>query len=110
MPKRCVSLLVLLLLAGCTRAPLRISPTAEPTTAPPAFVSAPAEVAIPQLIAAEREASRSGDLALLAQLWAPDARIVDTRTDGPTLNEALAGTGQLEFLFCVLLAAGLMLS
>ena len=37
-------------------------------------------------------------------------RIVDTRTDGPTLNEALAGTGQLEFLFCVLLAAGLMLS
>ena len=79
MPKRCVSLLVLLLLAGCTCAPLRISPTAEPTTAPPAFVSAPAEVAIPQLIAAEREASRSGDLALLAQLWAPDARIVDTR-------------------------------
>ena len=79
MPKRYVSLLVLLLLAGCTRAPARISPTAVPTIAPPAFVSAPAEVAIPQLIAAEREASRSGDLALLAQLWAPDGRIVDTR-------------------------------
>ncbi|CAB4872900.1 unannotated protein [freshwater metagenome] len=37
-------------------------------------------------------------------------RIVRTHTDGPSLNEALAGTGQLEFLFCVLLAAGLMLS
>ena len=79
MPKRCVSLLVLLLLAGCTRAPLRISPTPMATAAPPAFVSAPAEVAIPQLIAAEREASRRGDLATLAQLWAPDGRIVDSR-------------------------------
>jgi hypothetical protein len=79
MPKRCVSLLVLLFLAGCTRAPTRISPTVVPTIAPPAFVSAPAEEAIPQLIAAEREASRSGDLGLLAQLWAPDGRIVDTR-------------------------------
>ncbi len=37
-------------------------------------------------------------------------RTVETHTDGPTLNEALAGTGKLEFLFCVLLAAGLMLS
>jgi hypothetical protein len=79
MPKRYASLLVLLLLAGCTRAPARVSPTPIPTAAPPAFVSAPADVAIPQLIAAEREASRSGDLALLAQLWAPDGRIVDTR-------------------------------
>ncbi len=37
-------------------------------------------------------------------------RTVETHTDGPTLNEALAGTGKLEFLFCVLLAVGLMLS
>ena len=79
MPKRCVSLLVLLFLAGCTRAPTRISPTVVPTIVPPAFVSAPAEEAIPQLIAAEREASRTGDLALLAQLWASDGRIVDSR-------------------------------
>lgn len=79
MPKRYVSLLVLLLLGGCTRAPARILPTAVPTMVPPGFVSAPADVAIPQLIAVEREASRSGDLALLAQLWAPDGRIVDTR-------------------------------
>ena len=37
-------------------------------------------------------------------------RIVATHTDGPTLNEALAGTGMLEFLFCVLLAGGVWLS
>lgn len=37
-------------------------------------------------------------------------RTVRTHTDGPTLNTALAGTGQLEFLFCVLLAGGLLLS
>ena len=79
MPKRCVSLLVLLLVAGCTRAPARVSPTAVPTIVIPAFVSASAEEAIPQLIAAEREASRNGDLVLLAQLWAPDGRIVDSR-------------------------------
>ena len=32
------------------------------------------------------------------------------RTDGPSLNEALARTGQLELLFCVLLSAGILLS
>jgi 1,4-dihydroxy-2-naphthoate octaprenyltransferase len=37
-------------------------------------------------------------------------RTVAERSDGPTLNEALAGTGRLEFLFCLLLSAGLMLS
>jgi 1,4-dihydroxy-2-naphthoate octaprenyltransferase len=35
---------------------------------------------------------------------------VSTHSDGPTLNGALAGTGMLEFLFCVLLAAGVWLS
>lgn len=38
------------------------------------------------------------------------ARTVRTHADGPTLNEALAATGKLEFLFCAALAAGLMLS
>ncbi len=37
-------------------------------------------------------------------------RIVDRQTDGPTLNRALAGTGQLQLAFCVLLSAGLLLS
>lgn len=73
-------LLLLVLLGGCTRAPQRavLTPAVTPA-APPAFVTLPAEQAIPQMIAAEREASRAGDRALLAQLWAEDARIVDRR-------------------------------
>jgi 1,4-dihydroxy-2-naphthoate octaprenyltransferase len=35
-------------------------------------------------------------------------RVVATRIDGPALNEALAGTARLGFLFCVLFAAGLL--
>jgi 1,4-dihydroxy-2-naphthoate octaprenyltransferase len=38
------------------------------------------------------------------------AGTVRTHADGPTLNAALADTGRLEFLFCVLLAAALVLS
>jgi 1,4-dihydroxy-2-naphthoate octaprenyltransferase len=38
------------------------------------------------------------------------ARTVATHVDGPTLNRALAGTGRLELLFCVLLSAGVLLS
>ena len=79
MPKhwRLLPLFYLLLLAGCTRAPQPSpSPTVVAATAP-AFVRADAASALPQLVAAERAASRSGDLPLLAQLWAPEARIVD---------------------------------
>ena len=32
-----------------------------------------------------------------------------THSDGPTLNEALARTGMLEFAFCVLLSAGVLI-
>jgi 1,4-dihydroxy-2-naphthoate octaprenyltransferase len=35
---------------------------------------------------------------------------VRTRTDGPSLNGALAGTGRLQLAFCVLLSAGLLAS
>ena len=38
------------------------------------------------------------------------ARIVRTRVDGPSLNAALAGTGMLQLVFCVLLAAGIVAS
>jgi 1,4-dihydroxy-2-naphthoate octaprenyltransferase len=41
---------------------------------------------------------------------APIVRIVRNRTDGPSLNQALAKTGMLQLAFCVLLAAGLLLS
>ena len=35
---------------------------------------------------------------------------VRTRVDGPALNGALAGTGQLQLAFCVLLSAGILAS
>jgi len=35
---------------------------------------------------------------------------VRERTDGPALNGALAGTGRLQLVFCVLLSAGLLAS
>jgi 1,4-dihydroxy-2-naphthoate octaprenyltransferase len=37
-------------------------------------------------------------------------RIVRTHSDGPTLNQALAGTGQLQLAFCLLLSAGILAS
>jgi len=43
-------------------------------------------------------------------LAAPIVRNVRTHVDGPSLNEALAGTGRLELVFCVLLSAGVLLS
>lgn len=47
---------------------------------------------------------------LTLPLAAPVVRIVRSRVDGPSLNEALAQTGMLELIFCVLLAAGVLLS
>jgi 1,4-dihydroxy-2-naphthoate octaprenyltransferase len=37
-------------------------------------------------------------------------RLVREHTDGPTLNEALGRTGMLQLVFCVLLAAGILLA
>jgi 1,4-dihydroxy-2-naphthoate octaprenyltransferase len=51
---------------------------------------------------------------LLVLLTVPlAARLIQTiatHSDGPTLNGLLAGTGQLQLAFCVLLSAGLLLS
>lgn len=82
MPKHRVILLALLVLTltGCTRrAPALPTPAPQPAPPVPAFVAAAAAVALPQLVAAERDAAIRGDRALLAQLWAPSARIVDSR-------------------------------
>jgi 1,4-dihydroxy-2-naphthoate octaprenyltransferase len=50
-------------------------------------------------------------LSLAALPLAPPlVRTVGTRTDGPALNGALAGTGRLLGIFSVLLAAGVLLS
>jgi 1,4-dihydroxy-2-naphthoate polyprenyltransferase len=43
-------------------------------------------------------------------LAVPLVRAVGTRTDGPSLNAALAGTGRLLAVFSLLLAAGVLLS
>ena len=54
--------------------------------------------------------------AWLLLSWAPVplavglSRTLDTRTDGPALNSALARTGMLQLVFCVLLAAGILAS
>jgi 1,4-dihydroxy-2-naphthoate octaprenyltransferase len=47
---------------------------------------------------------------LALPLAAPVVRIVRQRVDGPSLNGALAKTGMLQLVFCVLLSAGLLLS
>ena len=47
---------------------------------------------------------------LALPLAAAVVRIVRTRTDGPSLNGALARSGMLQLAFCVLLSAGLLLS
>jgi 1,4-dihydroxy-2-naphthoate octaprenyltransferase len=47
---------------------------------------------------------------LTLPLAARVVRTVRTRTDGASLNQTLARTGQLQLIFCVLLSAGLLLS
>lgn len=47
---------------------------------------------------------------LTLPLAVPLIRTVARRTDGPSLNVALARTGLLQLLFCVLLAAGILVS
>ncbi|MFZ0379419.1 MAG: 1,4-dihydroxy-2-naphthoate polyprenyltransferase [Solirubrobacteraceae bacterium] len=47
---------------------------------------------------------------LTLPLGARVVRAVRTRTDGASLNQALAQTGLLQLVFCVLLSAGLLLS
>jgi 1,4-dihydroxy-2-naphthoate octaprenyltransferase len=47
---------------------------------------------------------------LAAPLAVRLARVIRTRVDGPSLNGALAGTGQLQLLFCLLYSAGILAS
>jgi 1,4-dihydroxy-2-naphthoate polyprenyltransferase len=71
-----------------------------------AFLCAP----VPWLAGSE-ELSAWLLLPLLAvPLAVPVVRTVRTRTDGPSLNQALAGTGMLQLAFCVLLSAGILAS
>lgn len=47
---------------------------------------------------------------LAIPLALPLVRIVRTRVDGPSLNGALAKTGALQLVFCLLFSAGILLS
>jgi 1,4-dihydroxy-2-naphthoate polyprenyltransferase len=47
---------------------------------------------------------------LALPLAAPVVRVVRNKVDGPSLNGALARTGMLQLVFCVLLAVGLLAS
>ena len=47
---------------------------------------------------------------LTLPLAASVVRVVHNRTDGPSLNAALAQSGMLQLTFCMLLSAGLLLS
>lgn len=67
------------LLTGCTRIapPPALAPV--PTAAVPAFVTLPAAESLPALVQAERAAASARNAAILRQLWAEDAQIVDRR-------------------------------
>jgi hypothetical protein len=70
---------VVLWLGGCG-GPLTAPPRpSAATAASPAVAFLSTEEALPGLVAAEREASIAGDLAMLETLWTPDARIIDGR-------------------------------
>jgi 1,4-dihydroxy-2-naphthoate octaprenyltransferase len=47
---------------------------------------------------------------VLLPLAVPVVRLVRNRTDGPSLNGALARTGMLQLVFCALLSAGILAS
>jgi 1,4-dihydroxy-2-naphthoate octaprenyltransferase len=69
-----------------------------------AFLTAP----LPWLLGSESAWLLLAWLAI--PLAVPLIRTVRSRTDGPSLNGALAGTGMLQLVFCVLLSAGILLS
>jgi 1,4-dihydroxy-2-naphthoate octaprenyltransferase len=65
---------------------------------------------VPWLLGSDELSAWLG-LALLAlPLAVPVVRIVRARTDGPSLNGALARTGMLQLVFCALLSAGILAS
>ena len=87
-----ICLLVSTALIGCTSASTMASRPAEVAVTPPLFVAADAGEALPHLVAAERSAAGERNLSLLAELWAPDARIIDRRaTADPADDYVWAG-------------------
>jgi 1,4-dihydroxy-2-naphthoate octaprenyltransferase len=71
-----------------------------------AFVTAP----LPWLLGSSSLEAWLLLVLLAVPLAVPLVRTVRSRVDGPSLNGALAGTGQLQLVFCVLLSAGILAS
>jgi hypothetical protein len=91
---------ILLLAAGCARAPARVPvvQAAQPPSTPTlAFAATAPADAFPQFVVTERKAANERDLATLRQLWAPDARIVDSRGT-PGLQDDYAWQGRADIL------------
>lgn len=82
-----------LVLAGCASTSQRPLPPPTPTVAasqawPELFAQHPtAEAAVTALILAERQAAIAHDLALLGQLWAEDAQIIDGRNNSTPADD-----------------------
>lgn len=77
--EKLVTLIVVPLLVSCATSHREPPPTLTPTAELPPVIRGAGTEALPAMVAAEREAARTGDLALLARLWAPDGRIIDGR-------------------------------
>lgn len=71
-------------LNACSPTPRPLPPVATATPPPPLLVTTVTSATLPSLVVAEREASISGNLPLLASLWAEDGRIVDGRGSADT--------------------------
>lgn len=78
-----------LLLGACSSSIQPAAPTPTATITPPSFVSETEAESLPMWVVIEREASITGDLALLTILWAEDARIVDGRGTVTTKDDYL---------------------
>lgn len=92
--QRVIYWLIVALLSGslwACAAPKTVPPaTVQPDQSivqPPAFVSEAADVALPQLVNAERTAAHERNLALLASLWAEAGEVVDGKATADTNDD-----------------------
>ena len=65
---------------------------------------------LPWLLGSDELSAWLGLAVLALPLAVPVVAIVRSRTDGPSLNGALARTGMLQLVFCALLSAGILAS
>src|SRR5215216_5075995 len=89
--------LIGLILCACSGPDLLPTPLPTAGPLPPPIVSATAPETLPALIVAERQASITGNLPLLAALWANDGRIVDGRGSAE-LNDDYRWVGRAAIL------------